>query len=97
MADTSAITLSEKTKIPIGAAVSIIGLILAGAIWTQSTLFSLRSDITALGVKMATIESAIIAASADRWTGTDMRQWVEVLKARNPALQIPDARHGAGG
>lgn len=36
----------------------------------------------------------ITRLSGDRWTGTDMKKWVEHLKENNPGLVVREPVHG---
>jgi hypothetical protein len=81
--------LTRETLVPIGLVVAVVIAITTGAVWLNSTLQSLDFQLTALQNKVDSIQQQLEAASFDRWTGRDMKLWTELLKAKNPNLEIP--------
>lgn len=81
--------ITKATMIPIGLAATImVTLVVAG--WSASSSF--RDVLYGIDRNHQEIESLkrkIDNVGGDRWTRTDQRWWVELLRVSNPDLAIP--------
>lgn len=82
--------LTPQTWIPIGVAVAAIMAFAGGAVWINSNFQSLQFQNGELSRGMARLEQRIDTLQ-DRWTARDMQQWIELLRAKNGTLSVPDA------
>lgn len=78
--------ISQNALLPIGAAIAIMIGGISSAVWLNGTLLNIGYKLDGLVSRMDRLEGA----GGDRWTGTDMRNWVAILQARNPTLAIPE-------
>lgn len=95
MASSSSGRISKDTAISIGLALAL----LAPLLWVVRGLDRVDHKIDLLAVrfgvlevKVAKIESHDAILANDVWTVERMAQWVELLKARNGSLSVPDVR-----
>lgn len=79
---TSLFSVEKSTLIPIG---TILAVVITATVWLQGTLLDLTYKIDALKLQVQTMQSGM----TDRWTQSEMKNWVDLLIARNPTLQIP--------
>lgn len=84
-----AVKLTSQTWVPIGAAVAAMGAVATAAVWINANIQELRYSNRGLAEGLNRVEAKVMELS-DRWTGRDMAQWVELLRAKNKALEIPD-------
>lgn len=54
----------------------------------KSTML-LRSELATLQADVRIIGARVDGSMADRWRGADMRQWAELLQAKNPSIVVP--------
>lgn len=87
--------LTKETLIPI----SIMGAILLSAIggtwWFSGLMKAIDQSIQMVGRDVRDLQSSIRLLERDVGNGlsvTEMKMWVEILRAKNPSLVIPDIR-----
>lgn len=74
----------DKTWIPVGVAVSAIMAFAGGAVWINNQLQTLAFSLSRVESKVNDLQ--------DRWSRDQMQNWVEILKARNSTLNVPEVR-----
>lgn len=74
----------DKTWIPIGVATTAIIAFCGGALWINNQLQTLAFSLNRLESKVEGLQ--------DRWTRENMHQWVELFRARNATLSVPEVR-----
>lgn len=79
----------DKGVLTIGAAAALLVAGVTSAVWLNSALLSVGYKIDTLTERLSRLEGS--ASGEHRWTESDMRRWVAVLKASNPTLVIPSA------
>lgn len=82
--------LTKDTLVPLGLAVSVVAAIAIGAVWLNYQLQNLNFQMSALQIKVDTIQSQLVEASNLHWSARDMRLWIALLQAKNPNMEIPD-------
>lgn len=81
--------ITPQTWVPIGVAVAAVLSFGGGAVWINSNFQTLQFSNKQLSEQMNRMERRIDELQ-DRWTARDMAQWVELFKAKNATLNIPD-------
>ena len=89
MAPTVGTKLSKDTLIPVGLVLGVVIAVSSAAVWLNTKLQSLDYQMSSLQMKIDTIQHHLDVASSDRWTNRDMKLWVQILKAKNPNLEVP--------
>jgi hypothetical protein len=89
IADPQTITsrITSGSWVPLGAVVSIVGACVMGTLW-------FHSQFTSVTYRLEKIEDRIEASTTDRFRRHDMANWCELLKAKNPSLDVPEIAHG---
>lgn len=75
--------IDKDTRITVGAAIACAFALLSAALWVNNRISALEHEVSGL-------RTLIEGASADRWTQTEMYLWTELLRAKNPGVDIPD-------
>jgi hypothetical protein len=73
----------------LGPAVGVMLAFASGAVWINANFQDLSFSNKQLTQSINQLEHRIDGMQ-DRWTTRDMAQWVELLKAKNSTLLIPD-------
>lgn len=76
-------SIDKETRVTIGAAVACSFALLSAALWVNGRITALEHEVSNLRI-------LIEKAAEDRWTQTEMYLWTELVKARNPGMDIPD-------
>lgn len=80
----------DKTWIPIGVAVAGLASLVAGAVWVTSSFQSLEFTNKELSNEVRGVKSTLDRLLADGVSTRQAQQWIEIFKARNPTLNVPD-------
>ena len=67
-----------KGVVPVAAVVAIISVSFGAAAW-----------MTRIEMRLESIEKGILSAGKDRFYRSEFDAWLELLKARNPDLDVP--------
>ena len=62
----------------------------AAAFDRERGMLQLRNEIAILSGDIKALQVQVQNTQDDRWRYHDMKAWVEILKAKNPALDIPE-------
>ena len=83
----------SKGVLPISVVVTLAGGVLAAGMWGSQ--FNHRVDLLEVAVtgKLEDIERALLSLSQDGVTKEEFHSWVELLKAMNPSVQVPNYPH----
>jgi hypothetical protein len=81
--------LTKETLIPVGLMMAVVVSVSSGAVWLNTQLQGTNYKLSALELKLDSIQEQLKAASLDRWSSRDMKLWIELLKAKNPKMEIP--------
>ncbi len=73
----------------LGPAVGVMIAFATGAVWINTNFQDLAFSNRQLTQSINQLEHRIDGMQ-DRWTTRDMAQWVELLKAKNSTMLIPD-------
>lgn len=84
--------LTKDTLIPVSLVFIIVSSIAGAAVWLNNRLASINFHIEALKVEVQAVQEKLDVAARNVWTSRDMQLWVELLKAKNPEIQIPDIK-----
>ncbi len=84
--------INKDTLIPISLAFALITSIAGVAVWLNNRLASINYHIEALKVEVQTVQEKLDTAAKNVWTSRDMQLWVELLRAKNPDIKIPDIK-----
>lgn len=96
------VLLGPQNLVPLGAAAIVLS-VLVGTTWAASErvgdiVHSIEKLDQRTELRLRSIDDRIggLADSMkDRWTRADMTIWVELLRARNPDLVVPDPTRGS--
>lgn len=88
----SPLMLDKSTLIPLGFMMTIIVACITGFSWLQSSFMEIKYQLKDNTEKIKEIKDEIQLKMMDRWTRTDMSSFVDLLKARNPELKVPDIK-----
>lgn len=80
----------DKTWIPIGVAVAGLASLVAGAVWVTSSFQSLEFTNRELSNEVRGVKITLDRLLADGVSTRQAQQWIEIFKARNPTLNVPD-------
>lgn len=87
--------ISDKSLIPLGAAIGFLIAGISSAFWLNSTLLSIGYKIDALSIRIDGMESLEHRLAVLEHQGSeDWRAWVPLFKASNPTLVVPSADGG---
>jgi len=87
MADTK---LNKDTLLPLGVVIVVITAVAGGAVWLNSKLQSINYHMEKLNIEVTNIKKQLDLAEQDHWTYREMRLWVELLKAKNTGIDVPN-------
>lgn len=76
------LVLSRETLMPLGVVVSL----LAGAIYIGGTMAGVQHEIAMLRKDLVSLQTELRLTIHER----EFRAWVELLRALNPSLAVPD-------
>lgn len=93
-------TLSDSTKIPLKAALPVIGTVIVATLWITSKISALQSDQRvaaiqqdylrdAMGELKLDVQEVRLSMLNDRWSRSDMERWAAQVRLANPSLVIP--------
>jgi len=85
--------LSRQTLVPLGLVCVVAFSIASGAIWISSQLKTIDYSIKDLRISLTRLESSIDDIATDTWTKSDMTTYIELLRAKNPNLDLPLISH----
>jgi hypothetical protein len=80
----------DKTWIPVGVAIAGLVSLVTGAVWVTSSFQSLEFSNRELSNSIKRVESTLDRLLADGVSTRQMQQWIEILKARNPSILVPE-------
>ena len=80
----------DKTWIPIGVAIAGIASFVTCAVWISLSMQALEFKQQATNESVQRVEKTLDQLLADGVSTRLLQQWIEILKARNPTLQVPD-------
>jgi hypothetical protein len=93
MSESERIELNAKTKMPVGVALSCAVAMVGGALWINTALSALKSEI----VEMRHAQQAVVAAQGQLLKNQDnyidkrdLENWTLRMQRENPALKIPE-------
>ena len=98
-----ATNIDKETKVNLGLAITLIVTILGGAFWIKDSISDNTVKLLLIEQRLAGIEQSvdskydtlndrIIALTADRFYRHEFTSWAELLKAKNPDLDIPEVQ-----
>jgi hypothetical protein len=73
----------------LGPAIGVMLAFASGAVWINTNFQDLSFSNRQLTQSITNLEHRIDGLQ-DRWTSRDMTQWVELFRAKNPTLAIPE-------
>jgi hypothetical protein len=77
-------SISSRTLVPIGQAISLLVACLLGYIWLDARFDGVETRLTA-------IEQSMVSNIDDRWRAQDQKVWSQELQiANNQTLIVPD-------
>lgn len=87
----------DKTWVPVSMLIASIVLLLGGlgtvvwgAVWITTSFQVLTSSNDRLSESMGRVEKSIERLTLDGVSQRQAQQWIELFKARNTALSVPD-------
>jgi len=78
--------IDQDTLVPLGVALACLLPAILGTLWLNRRLMSLDYSMKHLSEQVEALRRQV---SSDRWTATDMRNWVALANAKNPTIQLP--------
>lgn len=84
--------LSRSTLVPAGVAASVMIAVISLTLWLGGRFSDLEYSVQALGVQVERLQVQLERGQTNAWTRDQQMTWAELLKARNPALVVPDVR-----
>jgi cell division protein FtsL len=73
--------ISEKTRVPIGVAVTVAIAFIGGAIWINASLSDIKHELTDIKREMASRQSR-----------DSLEIWIIKFRAENPNLKVPELK-----
>jgi hypothetical protein len=73
----------------LGPAIGVMIAFASGAVWINTNFQDLSFSNRQLTQSINQLEHRIDGLQ-DRWTARDMTQWVELFRAKNPTLAVPE-------
>lgn len=87
--DKRPLVLSRETLLPLGAVLALVGTLL-WAVWSAASgLARIERSIEARPTRD---EVRDMLKERNGWSTEDMRLWIRLFRAQEPALKIPDAK-----
>lgn len=80
----------DKTWIPIGVALGGIASLVVGAVWVSSSFQELSYSNRDLSNSVKRVETTLDRLLADGVSDRQAQQWIEIFRAKNPNLHVPD-------
>lgn len=84
--------LTKETLIPMGLVAGIVVAIATGAVWINVKLQSIDFNMEMLRQDLKAVHEKLDSNSSLRWSTRDMELWVQLLKAKNPAMEVPEIK-----
>ena len=91
------LTLDRETLVPIGLLVAVVLSATGATVWINTALLNLvhsvekaNDQIAAMDIRITAMQAQMQNGSRETWTLADMRRWIELANARNPAANLPD-------
>ena len=82
--------LNKDTLIPLGIVAALIISTATGAVWINTKLQSIDHRMEKMGADMSSLQEKFDLADEDHWTFREMKLWSQLLKAKNPNIDIPN-------
>ena len=82
----------EKTWIQLSVFIATLLACLSGAVWGAINFTEFKNSIDDLQSSVNRVENRVDMMFRDGMSRRDFQQWVEVLQAKNPTLQVPEPR-----
>lgn len=90
-------TITKETKIPLGFAVTLGVALLTGILWIKDSMtgyelqvLELSTSIEKMNITLDNRFYVIEQGLQDKIDEHEIRDWIKILKAQNPTLQIPE-------
>ena len=80
----------DKTWIPIGVAIGGLITLVTGAVWVSSSFQELAYSNKDLASALLRVEGVLDRLVADSVDAKELQSWIEVFRAQNPTLKVPD-------
>lgn len=80
--------LSRDMWIPIGMVASIVVTVSSGAVWINKQLATIDSKFVETNYRLQRIEEQV--QKQDGFSVREMNLWLELLRARNPTMTVPE-------
>lgn len=95
--------LDDSTKIPLRAAIPVIFTVVAATVWISSRLAAIHSSQDISAARSEYLKESVEelkddfeelkqSVKEDRWSHTDMEQWIQRARQMNPSLVLPEAQ-----
>lgn len=91
------LSLDRDTLVPIGLLVAVVLSAITATVWINSTMLELKhavdkanDRIQAVDTRVTDLQGQVSDGNGEKWTFADMRRWVALANARNPATPLPD-------
>jgi len=78
--------LTKETLVPIGLAITVICAVMGAAMWLQASLLGISSRLDTIQRELGTVSGRVDGT----WTRADMVQWVQLLRATNKEMSVPE-------
>jgi hypothetical protein len=79
----------NSTWLKLGPAIGVVVAFTTGAVWINTNFQDLAFSNKQLTQSINQLEHRIDGLQ-DRWTVRDMAQWVELFRAKNPTVAVPE-------
>lgn len=76
--------LTKDTLVPLGIVAALVG----GAVWLNDTLRGIDYRLEQIEERMTGVQEQVRGYDGIR--GREMGLWIELLRARNPSVAVPD-------
>lgn len=90
------LSLDRDTLVPIGLLVTVVLSAITATVWINTTMLELQhgvdkanTHIQSLDLRVTDVQAQMAGANSQTWTWADMRHWVELVNASNPASKLP--------
>jgi len=81
--------LNKDTLLPLGIVATLVLSAATGAVWMSNKLQAINYNMERLSIEVKNIQKQLDIAEQDHWTFREMKLWVELLKAKNTAIDVP--------